>query len=357
MEARQRQRPGHPGRARGEAIVMKILRQLLHKFDHPGIDHRPSDFLSLPMQDWASLAGPDDEALRHDLADIDPLLVSCPNHGGLVLVDGRQARVVDRANTTGVHVCADGIARATQKDGVSWYAQGRSRYLPFEPEADLHDVLWHDHVLYVVKTGANQVLAEHTQRGLKSCWTFPGSGDAWHLNCLGVVNGRVLVSAFGEFPEHRGYKGKTKGAGVVMDLHSGTVRVGGLSQPHSLIGRGGSLWLCNSEEQELLRLDNFKLAQRIKLHGYPRGLALSQRYIYVGISNSRNAQSGAEELDGEHSQIVVLRRDNLARQGTIQIPFPEIYGISLASTAQLRALPASGPAMIPPRLPRAVAKG
>jgi hypothetical protein len=56
---------------------------------------------------------------------------------------------------------------------------------------------------------------------------------------------------FGRFTKHRGYKGKTNGRGLVVDLETRKVVVKGLSQPHSLVSDGDNLLLCNSELGEV----------------------------------------------------------------------------------------------------------
>ncbi|WP_250548112.1 hypothetical protein [Pseudomonas congelans] len=86
------------------------------------------------------------------------------------------------------------------------------------PVGDVHDVLeFEDHV-YVVGTTGNEVIKLDKQGVERQRWHFPGEDDSRHVNCLGIWNGTIVYSAFGEFTSHRGYKGLSDGQGFVNEL-------------------------------------------------------------------------------------------------------------------------------------------
>src|SRR5690606_8071600 len=124
-------------------------------------------------------------------------------------------------------------------------------------------------------------------------WTLPGEPDSLHLNSLAMHRGRLLVSVFGDFDRHRGYKGLTRGAGRVLDLETGEAVVEGLSQPHSLKSDGDLLWLCDSEAHMQRAFDGAREMVAPPLGGYPRGLLLAGDVIHVGLSRARGDTTGS----------------------------------------------------------------
>ncbi|HST44760.1 MAG TPA: glycosyltransferase [Luteimonas sp.] len=269
----------------------------------------------------------------------DVLLASSVNGGGLFLVVDGSVERISPVDTTGVAVQPDGYIWARQAEGVAELR--RVLGATVEPVAlthaslDLHDVVHHAGRLYVVATETNTLFElDATTFVEQRRWTLPGEPDAQHLNSVCVHEGRILVSRFGGFAEHRGYKGRTRGAGEVVDIETGEVVVRGLSQPHSLHSIDGRLWLCNSEAHAVHVYRDFVLEHEIAMGGYARGLAFGRDRFYVGISRSRNEapESAAD------AAIVALDRDSLAPRGRVAFPANEVYDLVVAGgdPAELR---------------------
>ncbi|MGH8032294.1 MAG: glycosyltransferase [Luteimonas sp.] len=201
---------------------------------------------------------------------------------------------------------------------------------------DLHDVLWHAGLLYVVCTETNAVLELDAGTFAESRrWTLPGEPDSAHVNSVCVHDGRILASRFGAFDVHRGYKGRTRGAGEIFDVETGEVMIAGLSQPHSLKSVDGLLWVCDSEAHMLRAYRNFHPKIAVDLDGYVRGLAFDDAHVCVGLSRGRNDPGSM--LDS--ARIVVLDREQLRERETIALPVDEIYDLLPADMplAALRA--------------------
>lgn len=266
-----------------------------------------------------------------------PLLVSAVNGGGVFLIDGGRVEDWSKVDTTGLACLADGsVLLARQAEGVAEVRRWRNgvvhRVGLAQRSLDLHDLAATDRGVLVVATQLNTVYEfDFDFRELRH-WALPGEQDSYHLNSAGIYEGRVIASRFGRFNAHRAYKGLTKGAGEVINLDDGEVIVRGLSQPHSLLVDGRSLWLCNSEEGEVhCYRDGDRLA-RFRFEGYTRGLAHAGRFLFVGLSRSRNAP----EAGIASACVVVVDRSSGHELRRIELPVDEIYGIHVVDD---RAIP------------------
>jgi hypothetical protein len=257
------------------------------------------------------------------LSTFDGLLVTAPNlGGGTFLIDAGVAMRLDDRTATGLAMAPDHVALGLQPDRFEIYARGRP---PRTVSCgDVHDLLFHEGSLYAVATQENRVMQFSIEGELLADWRFDGAQDSMHINCLAVWGGSVVFSAFGDFTEHRGFKGRSFGRGFVQDLRSGQRRITGLSQPHSLLCVGGNLLLANSETFELQEYDPAGNSLRSKrLHGYCRGLCFSGGQLFVGLSNSRNAASLLES-----AELIALDPVTWRQCGRLSLPTDEIYTIA-----------------------------
>lgn len=253
------------------------------------------------------------------------LIITCPNGGGLFLINEGRVRRIDNSNCTGLDVRADAVLLGLQPEtlcltgGVSWELSGNA--VGFD---DIHDVRFGDDHCYLVGTKGNEIIKLDVAGNEVQRWVFAGEDDSWHINCIELVDGRLVFSAFGNFRRHREYKGATKGAGFVQDVESGKLLIDNLSQPHSLTVNGGHLLIANSECKELREYTaQGELLRVAVLDGYTRGIYASDDVIYVGLSCSRNIENA-----GLKSAVVVaLHRDTWQEVGRVSVPAKEIYAI------------------------------
>src|SRR5207244_4093933 len=132
-------------------------------------------------------------------------------------------------------------------------------------------------------------------------------GDAWHLNCLLIKDGAVLVSAFGRYERHRQWaEHLTDPTGLVLSLSTGREIISGLSHPHSPRFFDGAWAVCNSATREVWQIDAETGAprRRVQLEGYTRGIAICEDLLFVGESADR-----AGFNLGRTASIAVLARD------------------------------------------------
>ncbi|MGF6987080.1 hypothetical protein QFZ99_006621 [Paraburkholderia atlantica] len=250
------------------------------------------------------------------------VFISCPNEdGGLFLYQAGSVTALDRHPSAGI--CSnDGILyRGKQPFTLMIYADEVREHTD-ESLDDIHDVLFLDNHLYVVGTIRNQITKFNADGVALKSWTYSGQHDSRHINCLGIWNGRVVFSAFGDFAETRSYKGQTAGAGYVEDLESGERLITGLNQPHSLVQFGDNLLIANSGEKELreYRPDG-NLVRKKRFNGYVRGIAAKHRYIHIGLSRSREPHEG----DIKAATLVRIRADSWEQISATVLPSREIY--------------------------------
>ncbi|MDD3506735.1 MAG: DUF4915 domain-containing protein, partial [Sulfurimonas sp.] len=266
------------------------------------------------------------------------LLVSCPNiDGGFVQIKKGKSHKIDTSGTTGLCYFNNKLIRSIQHADFAEFLvyNDDDSYISIihRELRDIHDLLVFNDLLYVVSTGTNEVVALDASYKIQKRYKFDGEGDAWHLNCLVLINDRVCVSAFCNFKEHYNYKGKTLNSGFLVDIESEMILIDKLSQPHSPKFDGEHLYICDSEKKSLKKFDvKNNLINEITFGSYTRGICIDGNHLYVGLSKSRNIDDNSEE-----AQILVLDKNSFDILGKILIPSSEIYNIELFDKQELLA--------------------
>jgi acetolactate synthase I/II/III large subunit len=163
-------------------------------------------------------------------------------------------------------------------------------------------------------------------------------GDAHHLNCLVVLDGRLLACAFGRFSGHRAWSvpGAAEGAGCVFDVASGQEILGGLTCPHHPRRLDGRWLVCDSHGHALVEIHDDGRRRRVELGGWTRGIAYDERSVYVGLSAQRegHGSSGQDNM----ASIVVLDRAKLEETARLALPCREVYDLAFAPASRVAGL-------------------
>jgi hypothetical protein len=251
---------------------------------------------------------------------------------------------LDQLSSTGVAVSADGalLARLLWSDAdtegagelLLYDACGLLGYRRVDALREAHGALWHEGHLLAVSTLTNSVLRLDETGSVTHTWSAPGEGDCWHLNNLLLHHGRLLVSAFGRFAEHRGWSEPSArdGSGVVFDMVSGEDVLSGLTCPHDPLALDGGWLVCNSGTGELWRCapDGAVLA-RHALGGWTRGLTYDAEHVYVGVSAHRLLG-----LEGT-AAVAVLDRATLCERARWALPCREVFALVFAPASLVAA--------------------
>lgn len=275
--------------------------------------------------------------MSHQPIESDSLLISSSNPRGVfVYALGRCQRVYD-FGVSGLALLPAGLAWAEFNDKRSltvFNGDTALRTWISDSSLDLHDLLYIEAHYYAVSTETNEVIKiDENMRTVKR-WRLEGEVDSSHINSVQIFQGRLIASAFGFFKTHREYKGRTEENGIVFDVETQEVLIGGLTQPHSLTVEGDNLFLCNSDKSEVREYKGFDLVRTYTLSGYVRGLVVTEDRLYVGESCSRNkANFKFEDEDLPHAvdtaRVWVVDRKSGETITTFPVDTLEIYDIRL----------------------------
>lgn len=280
----------------------------------------------------------------------DMLLATSPNAGGTSLIALGTATVIDQEDTTGIWISEGGVFRnviASIPDSEAPYKRvmqlqsfstvSGKKVLMEDDQFDFHDILYHENRLYLVSTGTNEVISLTKEGEEIKRYSYPGHNDSWHINCLGIWDGRVVLSAFGEFDSMRGYKHNSLHRGFVIDLESGTKLWEYLSQPHTPAQWGNKYYICNSESKQVLIKDRAANVQCLQFDGYTRGIAFGDEFMYIGLSQSRNVEGATEGRSTARIVAVDISTHQIC--GEVSLPFLEIYDIRILQKQHYFVLP------------------
>lgn len=268
----------------------------------------------------------------------DRILISAPNGGGIAFASGSNIVSLFDQSATGLSVSGDLVRWCVQDGNANIVRQIQngmlSKLVVSEEALDLHDIHVESDDIYVVATERNGVFLVRDGK-IERKWIYSEAADSMHINSMTRHEGRLIASLFGRFQETRGYKKGTDLQGEVIDVETGGCLLSGLSQPHSLVSDGRTLWLCNSERYEIRAYEQSALVEKIALPGYTRGLAFSENRIYVGLSMSRNESADASGRRFNSAVIAVLDRKTKQSLGYLPLPWREVYDIRIIESGRL----------------------
>lgn len=162
-----------------------------------------------------------------------------------------------------------------------------------------HEMAYVDGELWLVATAFSCLATLDADHSFVPRWTPPfitgvEPGDRCHLNGLALKDGRLdCVTALGTTDEPGGWRpGKATG-GVIIDIATKEIVVGGLSMPHSPRWHDGRLWVLESGRGELCVVDPEagRTETVVELPGFTRGLVFAGGTAFVGLSQIRESST------------------------------------------------------------------
>lgn len=163
----------------------------------------------------------------------------------------------------------------------------------------VHDLAFAGGELWLVATAFSCLATLDAAHSFVPRWT-PGfisklaAEDRCHLNGLAVRDDRVAyVTALGISDEPGGWRARKADGGVLIDVASSEVAIGGLSMPHSPRWYQDQLWLLESGTGSLCvaHPDSGSVEPVAELPGFTRGLAFAGRIAFVGLSQIRESST------------------------------------------------------------------
>jgi uncharacterized protein (TIGR03032 family) len=177
-------------------------------------------------------------------------------------------------------------------------------------ELDAHDIgQLKDGRIVFVNTLYNCLATPSERHSFTPVWKPPFISkivkeDRCHLNGLAMEEGVPrYVTAVSKSDTIDGWRDRRFDGGIVIDVQSGEIVIGGLSMPHSPRVYRGKLWVLNSGTGELGWIERGAKAADAKFHvvafcpGFVRGLSFHGKYAFVGLSKPRYQRFEGLALD------------------------------------------------------------
>ena len=187
------------------------------------------------------------------------------------------------------------VARKLEPEG-KYDACYLPRSIHITGNIDIHEMAWSaDDELWLVNTRFGCLCTLDIDHSFHPRWrphfvTAYAPEDRCHLNGLAMVSGRPkYVTALGETDTAGGWRENKASGGILMDVERDEVLLRGLSMPHSPRWYNDRLWLLESGEGSLARVDlETRTWQTVtRLPGFTRGIDFYGPLAFIGLSQVR----------------------------------------------------------------------
>jgi uncharacterized protein (TIGR03032 family) len=174
-----------------------------------------------------------------------------------------------------------------------------TRSAHFTGEIQAHELAFGGDDLWSVNTAFSCLCTLDGRHSFVPRWRPPfittlAAEDRCHLNGVAMVDGvPKYVTALAETDTPEGWRPDKVKSGCLIDVASGQTVARGFAMPHSPRVHGGRVWMLHSGAGQLVLVDpaNGKTQTVTELPGYTRGLALYDRFAFVGLSKIRETST------------------------------------------------------------------
>ncbi len=169
----------------------------------------------------------------------------------------------------------------------------------FTGEIQVHELAWAGDELWLVNTAFGCLCTLDGRHSFVPRWRPPfltalAADDRCHLNGLAVADGAPrYVTALSETDTPQGWRADKVHSGCLIDVTSGATVARGFAMPHSPRVHAGRVWMLHSGAGQLVLIDpaSGRPQTVTELPGYTRGLALYDRFAFVGLSKIRETST------------------------------------------------------------------
>ncbi len=160
---------------------------------------------------------------------------------------------------------------------------------------DIHEMAWVGEELWFINTKFSCLCTLDNANSFVPRWrpnfiTGYDLTDRCHLNGFCLKNGKPkYATALGETDAPQGWRQNKATGGILIDIETNEVLWRGLSMPHSPRWYGENLWLLESGNGSLVKVDltNKKLETIVTLPGFTRGIDFWGDLAFIGLSQVR----------------------------------------------------------------------
>jgi uncharacterized protein (TIGR03032 family) len=164
-------------------------------------------------------------------------------------------------------------------------------------DVQIHEMSWSGNELWFVNTAFSCLSTRSDTSSFDIRWQpkFVDKltpSDCCHLNGLAVCDGRpAFVTALGATGAPWGWRDNKRDGGVLIDIETNEIVVGGLSMPHSPRWHRGELWMLESGDGSFGRVDLAvgRYEAIARLPGFTRGLSMIGSMAFIGLSQVRES--------------------------------------------------------------------
>ncbi|NND05304.1 MAG: TIGR03032 family protein [Saprospiraceae bacterium] len=235
------------------------------------------------------------------------------------------------------------LARSYPKRPNQYDALYVPRLTYYTGQVDIHDLHWGDQGLWAVNTSFSCLALLTDEYSWIPKWQPPfidklASEDRCHLNGLAMRDGKPrYVTALGKGNTTQSWRRELTSGGVLMDVQTNKIILDKLSMPHSPIYHNGLIYFLESAKGRLLACSPDKKTFDVvkNLHGFTRGMALVEDYLFIGLSRLRQNSSTFSDLEmakeATHAGIVVMHLPTRAIVGELKYhsSVEEIYDVQI----------------------------
>jgi uncharacterized protein (TIGR03032 family) len=247
------------------------------------------------------------------------LLVSTYQAGKVVAVGAAQSEL-----TLSYHNFERAMGLAVKRDAIAVGARAQIWLLPAAPELaarvepagrhdacfltrsshftgeiQAHELAWGRDELWLVNTAFGCLCTLDGRHSFVPRWQPPfvtalAAEDRCHLNGLAMADGEPkYVTALAETDTPQGWRADKTTSGCLIDVVSGQTVARGFAMPHSPRVHRGRVWMLHSGAGQLVLVDpaSGRAETVTELPGYTRGLALYDRFAFVGLSKIRETST------------------------------------------------------------------
>ncbi|MGD1808517.1 TIGR03032 family protein [Dapis sp. BLCC M126] len=162
-------------------------------------------------------------------------------------------------------------------------------------DIDIHEMAWAKDELWFINTRFSCLCTLGHPNSFVPRWRPPfitgyDLTDRCHLNGLCLKNDQPkYATALGETDTSAGWRKNKANGGILMDIETNEILIRGLSMPHSPRWYQEQLWLLESGNGSLAKVDlnQRKLETIAKLPGFTRGIDFWGNLAFIGLSQVR----------------------------------------------------------------------
>ena len=165
----------------------------------------------------------------------------------------------------------------------------------FTGDIQIHEMAWSENQLWIVNTAFSCLCTLDDHHSFVPRWRPPfitglAAEDRCHLNGLAMADGRPkYVTALAETDTPQGWRPAKATSGCLIDVASGVTVARGFAMPHSPRVHQGRVYLLDSGMGRFVTVDppTGSVETVAELPGYSRGLAMQDRFAFMGLSKIR----------------------------------------------------------------------